>query len=95
MERDKLIAHKEELEEIRPKNRFNMCGLETSVDKFVEESHKRTFQEFPKSYAIKLVGLEQSQKYTIRVNTILNGKVMAYRSEMIEAVNENVEKNFS
>ena len=39
---------------------------------------------------ITLRGLNQSQKYTIRVNTVVNGKTIAYRSEMIEACNKAV-----
>ena len=37
-------------------------------------------------YHIELCGLEQSQKYTIRVNTVIDGKIIARRTENIEAV---------
>ena len=35
---------------------------------------------------IRLRGLEQSEKYTVKVNTVIRGKVLASRSEVIEAV---------
>ena len=37
-------------------------------------------------YNVKLRDLEQSKKYTIRVNTVINGRTIASRSECIEAV---------
>ena len=40
----------------------------------------------PSVYNVKLRDLEQSKKYTIRVNTIINGRTIASRSECIEAV---------
>ena len=40
----------------------------------------------PQVRQIKLLGLRQSQKYSVRVNTVVNGKIIAHRSEMIEAV---------
>ena len=35
---------------------------------------------------IKLRDLEQSKKYEVKVNTVINGKTIGSRSEMIEAV---------
>ena len=35
---------------------------------------------------IRLRGLEQSEKYTVKVNTVIRGKILASRSEVIEAV---------
>ena len=35
---------------------------------------------------IRLRGLEQSEKYTIKVNTVIRGKILASRTEVIEAV---------
>ena len=46
----------------------------------------------PQIRQLKLRGLNQSQKYTIRVNTVVNGKTIAHRSEMIEACNKAVQK---
>ena len=40
----------------------------------------------PSIYNIKLRDLEASKKYTIRVNTIINGRTIASRSEGIEAI---------
>ena len=37
-------------------------------------------------YNVKLLDLEQCQKYTIRVSTMINGRTIASRSEDIEAV---------
>ena len=37
-------------------------------------------------YNVKLRDLEQSKKYTIRVNTVINGRTIASRSQCIEAV---------
>ena len=44
-------------------------------------------------HEIMLRGLEQSQKYTIRVNTVISGKIIASRSETIEAVRIQDENN--
>lgn len=35
---------------------------------------------------IRLRGLEQSEKYTVKVNTVIRGKILASRTEVIEAV---------
>ena len=51
----------------------------------------------PQVRQMKLLGLSQSQKYSVRVNTVVNGKIIAHRSEMIEAVlkqeDENIQSN--
>ena len=43
----------------------------------------------PSVYNIKLRDLEASKKYTIRVNTIINGRTIASRSEGIEAISSD------